>query len=293
MTVDQACDSRPASWARELTVATEVARAAADLVGAAYGLEVAVNFKTGDDPVTEADRRANSLICERLRAEFPLDAICAEESAEEDSAHAASRGGRCWFVDPLDGTREFLRKSGEFCVMVGLSVAGQPVLGVVVAPAWGRTFLGVVGQGAYELTATGERRPLRLRELAQPAARRVVFSRLHRNAQVERAAAALGIGEVRQCGSTGLKFLLVAMGEVDLFLHTGPGPKLWDGCAPAAIALAAGAQVTDAAGQALRYDTAHLPLDQGIIVGSQGLAALAVGALQSQDGPAEESGSRV
>jgi 3'(2'), 5'-bisphosphate nucleotidase len=281
MTVEQACDSAPASWARELTVATEVARAAADLVSAAYSLDVAVNWKAGDDPVTEADRRANSLICERLRAEFPLDAICAEESAEEDSARAASRGGRCWFVDPLDGTREFIRKSGEFCVMVGLSLAGQPVLGVVVAPAWGRTFRGAVGQGAHELTATGERRPLRPRTLAQPAGRRVVLSRLHRNEQVDRAAAALGLGEVRQCGSTGLKFLLVAMGEVDLYLHTGPGPKLWDGCAPEAIARAAGLQVTDAAGQALRYDTAHLPLDQGIIVGTRELATLAVGALRS------------
>lgn len=291
--MDPACDSEPASSARELTVATAVARAAADLVSAAYGRDGAVSWKAGDDPVTEADRRANSLICERLRAEFPLDAICAEESAEEDAARAASRGGRCWFVDPLDGTREFIRKSGEFCVMVGLSVAGRPVLGVVVAPAWGRTFIGAVGHGAYELTAAGERRPLRLRELAQPAARRVVLSRLHRNAQVDRAAAALGIEEVRQCGSTGLKFLLVAMGEVDLYLHTGPGPKLWDGCAPEAIARAAGAQVTDAAGQALRYDTAHLPLDRGIIVGAPALATLAVGALKSQDDPADETGSGV
>jgi len=285
MPVTAACDSGPASLARELTVATEVAREAADLVGAAYGLEVAVKWKAGDDPVTEADRRANSLICERLRAEFPRDALCAEESAEEDSARAASRGGRCWFVDPLDGTREFIRKSGEFCVMVGLSVAGQPVLGVVVAPAWGRTFIGAVGQGAYELTAHGERRPLQLRAMAQPAARRAVLSRLHRNAQVDAAVARLGIDEVRLCGSTGLKFLLVAMGEVDLYLHTGPGPKLWDGCAPEAIARAAGAQVTDAAGRALRYDTAHLPLDQGIIVGSQALATLAVSALQSPSEP--------
>ena len=75
-----------------------------------------------------------------------------------------------------------------------------------------------------------------------------------------------------------------AMGEVDLSLPTGPGPKLWDGCAPEATARPAGAQVTDAAGRALRYDTAHLPLDQGIIVGSQALATLAVSALQSPGG---------
>lgn len=297
----RACDSvsgnapasaggEPAAWDRELTVAKAAAGAAAELVSAAYAGGTTVAWKTGDDPVTAADRGANSLICERLRAAFPADAICAEECPEQDSERAASRGGRCWFVDPLDGTREFIRKSGEFCVMVGLAVAGRPVLGVLIAPAWGRTFVGVVGQGAYELTPAGERRALQLRQAAP--APRAVLSRLHRNAQVDGAAARLGIADLRQCGSTGLKFLLVALGEVDLYLHTGPGPSLWDGCAPEAIARAAGAEVTDAAGRPLRYDTAHLPLDQGIIVGPAALVGRAVGALAAADPTAAAAGGR-
>lgn len=264
---------------RELRAATQAALAAAALVGEVYRQDFAVKWKSGDDPVTEADRRANALIIERLIAEFPADAICAEESPTEDSAAAASRGGRCWFVDPLDGTREFVKKSGEFCVMIGLAVAGRPVLGVIVAPAWGRTFLGVVGQGAYEIKTADERHPLRLRELSALPSARVVLSRLHRNQQVDEAVSRLGIKDIQQCGSTGLKFMLVASGAVDLYLHTGPGPKLWDTCAPEAICLAAGAQVTDAQGQLLRYDTEHLPVDGGIVVGRASWADRAIRAL--------------
>lgn len=269
--------------APELQAAEAAARAAAELVQAVYAREVAVQWKTPGDPVTEADQAANALLVERLHRQFPDDAICAEESPGEQPQRAASQGGRCWFVDPLDGTREFLRKSGEFCVMVGLSVAGRPVLGVVVAPAWGRTFCGVVGQGAWEVTAAGTRRPLQVGagRPAMAAAARVVLSRLHRNPEVDAATERLGIRDIRQCGSTGLKFMLVAAGEVDLFMHTGAGPKLWDGCAPEAIALAAGAQVTDARGRPLRYATSHLPLDRGIIVGAPDWAAAAVAALGS------------
>ncbi len=263
----------------EVRVATAVARAAADTVMAVYTQDFAVKWKAHQDPVTEADQRANTLIIDQLHAQFPEDAICAEESDAEVAAHAARRGGRCWFVDPLDGTREFVGKSGEFCVMIGLARAGRPVLGVVVAPVWGRTFVGIVGQGAYELSATGVRQPLRVQAPPHPSAARVVLSRLHRNPAVETAAASLAITTITECGSTGLKFMLVAAGQADLYLHTGAGPKLWDGCAAEAIALAAGAQVTDAHGQCVRYDTDYLPLDHGFVVAAEPLHTFALQAL--------------
>lgn len=259
--------------APELQAAEAAARAAAELVQAVYAREVAVQWKTPGDPVTEADQAANALLVERLHRQFPDDAICAEESPGEQAQRAASRGGRCWFVDPLDGTREFLRKSGEFCVMVGLSVAGRPVLGVVVAPAWGRMFCGVVGQGAWEVTAAGTRRPLQVgaSRPATAAAARVVLSRLHRNPEVDAATERLGIRDIRQCGSTGLKFMLVAAGEVDLFMHTGAGPKLWDGCAPEALALGAGLCCSDEDGALLQYGPETLELRRGIVVAPPGL----------------------
>ena len=265
--------------ALEVAAAAEAAQAAAALVQEVYQREVEVQWKAPADPVTQADQAANALLIARLQQQFPDDAICAEESPGEEARQAARRGGRCWFIDPLDGTREFIRKSGEFCVMVGLAVAGRPVLGVIVAPVWQRTFCGVVGQGAWEITATGACQSLRLGKGRAAADARVVLSRLHKNATVDAAVERLGIRDIRQCGSTGLKFMLVAAGEVDLFLHTGEGPSLWDGCAPEAIALAAGAVVTDAKGQKLRYDTDHLPLDGGIVVGARDWATAALAVL--------------
>src|SRR5207237_819938 len=147
-------------------------------------------------------------------------------------------------------------------------------LGVICAPEWQRTFVGVVGEQAYELDAAGARRPLRVTQVddSVDVAPRLVLSRAHRNAQVEAAAARLGITAIRECGSVGLKMMLVASGEVDLYMHTGPGPSLWDGCAPEAIATAAGARVTDAMGTALRYDTSELPLRRGLVVAAEPLS---------------------
>jgi 3'(2'), 5'-bisphosphate nucleotidase len=247
-----------------------------------YAQEFSVEWKGHDDPVTAADRGANELLIAQLNAAFPDDSICAEESPLLDSAKAAGKGGRCWFVDPLDGTKEFIRRSGEFCVMVGLAIAGRAALGVLVAPVWRRTFIGIPGQGAYELGADGGRRPLRVRPVASPAQARLVVSRLHRNRQVERTAARLGIDAVQQCGSTGLKFIQVATGAADLYLHTGVGPRLWDGCAPEAIARAAGAEVIDAQGRPLRYDTERLPLDDGLVVAAPALAGFAAQLLREE-----------
>lgn len=276
---------------RELAVALAAAKAAAAVVAEVYERGFRVAYKQGDDPITEADRRANELLKQTLAKAFPADAICAEEDDAAESSRQAARGGRCWFIDPLDGTREFIARSGEFCVMVGLAIAGRPVLGVVVAPTQGRTYVGVtVGPAAqaYVSDEQGQRRPLRAQAARGVGAARVVLSRLHRNAEVEAAAALLGINHVRECGSTGLKFLQVASGEVDLYLHSGAGPKLWDGCAPEAIALAAGAEVSDAAGKTRSYATAALDLAGGIVVAAAPLreqAAAALRAAQADESP--------
>ena len=273
---------------RELEVAARAVADAAALVTAVYARDFGVAWKDADDPVTEADRSANALLVARLRAAFPDDGICAEESDLHESARAAGRGGRCWFVDPLDGTREFVRKSGEFCVMAGLAIGGRAVLGAVCAPAWRRSFTGVVGHGAWEHGEDGVRRPLRVTwpQDADPGRARQVVSRLHRNAAVDGVTAQLGIGAVRVCGSTGLKLVLVATGEADLYVHTGPGPRLWDGCAPEAIARAAGAEVCDAAGRPLRYDTARLPLDRGIVAAPAPLVRRVLPLLRADSDPA-------
>ena len=259
-------------YERELAVALDAAREAAALIRDVYATDFTVAWKGRGDPVTEADQRANALITARLRATFPDDAICAEEGDLEESSRAAARGGRGWFVDPLDGTQEFVNRNGEFCVMVGLAVEGHATLGVLVAPAWQRTLVGVVGHGAWELSDDGARTPLRVSLPASMEGARLMTSRSHKHPRVDALAARLGMAPT-PCGSVGLKVARVATGEAEAYVHLGRGPKLWDGCAPEAIARAAGAEVTDARGRSLRYDTAELPLAEGIVVAAAPIAA--------------------
>lgn len=252
-------------FTRELTVLAETVRRASALLLRHYATDFAVEWKGVGDPVTVADRAVNALLVDALRAAFPDDGICAEESDGAESAAAAARGGRCWFVDPLDGTREFVDRNGEFCAMVGLAVDGRAVLGAVGVPATGAVWLGADGEGAWSLDADGVRHPLRVAEVAEGEALRAVVSRSHPHPDTRAVLDRLGAERV-PCGSVGLKVGRVAEGRAHLYLHLGGGPKLWDGCGPEAIARAAGAAVTDARGEVIRYDTAHLGLDRGLVV---------------------------
>ncbi len=266
-----------ADLTRELSVALHAARLGAAIVSEVYAQDFSVDMKGPGDPVTVADRRANAAIEAFLRAEFPSDGMCTEEGDSELSSADAARGGRCWMVDPLDGTREFIRRNGEFCVMVGLAIDGCAALGVVVAPASARTFLGIVNLGAWELRSNGDRLPLRVQP--PPSALRLVVSRSHPHPDVLRAAASIGITAIVPCGSVGLKAARVAAGEAHMYLHAGYGPKLWDACAPEAIARAAGADVTDRHGHPLVYHTSCLALEDGLVVAAPVLAHRAVRAL--------------
>ena len=265
------------AFTREIEVALAAARAAADRVRDLYASGVEVAWKGHDDPVTTADREANALIVAALRAAFPGDGLCAEESDAAESADAAARGGRCWFVDPLDGTKDFVQRNGEFCVMVGLAVGGRAALGVIVAPLTGAAYVGVPAEGAWSIDASGARAALAVR--APAAGLRMIGSRSHPHPRITALGRALGVTDARVRGSVGLKVAAVATGECDLYAHVGRGPKLWDGCAPEAIARGAGAVVTDARGRALAYDTARLGLDEGLVVAPAALHAAAVEAL--------------
>lgn len=255
---------------REIETALILCRRAAARVMAVYQTDFSVDWKSPKDPVTAADREANEIIVSALAEAFPDDAICSEESNEEGASAAAAEGGRCWFVDPLDGTREFVDRNGEFCVMIGLAIDGVARLGAVYAPVWGRAWTGGPGLGAWEHTDAGETRPMALSPMEELS---LAVSRSHPHPAVMTLAESLGVQRVRACGGVGPKVALVATGEVALYAHLTTGPKLWDGCAPEAIARGAGASVTDARGRALRYDTAALGLDDGLVVAHPSLAA--------------------
>lgn len=246
----------------ELAVARALAREAGRILLEIYATDFAVVEKADDaGPVTEADRRANAFLVAGLRREFPADGVVAEESPD----HGDSRSRpRCWFVDPLDGTAEFVARNDEFAVHVGLAIGGEARLGVVYRPVGDKLYAGVVGAGC-SLEERGVVRSLRVEPVTDPAALRLVVSRSHRSRKTDAIRKALGITRVLECGSVGLKCGLLAEGAADLYLHPGPRTQRWDSCAPEAVLRAAGGVLTDLAGDPIRYDGVELQNLRGLV----------------------------
>jgi 3'(2'), 5'-bisphosphate nucleotidase len=245
----------------ELQVACELARVAGRALLAVYGSDLTVELKGASDPVTEADRSANDLLVRGLRARFADDGIVAEEGS--DQADGASRK-RCWFVDPLDGTKEFLARNGEFSVMLGLAIEGRSVLGVVYQPVGDKLYRGVPGQGAW-LEQGGAVRPLAVSELAAPAQLKLVVSRSHRSSKTDAVVQRLGITAERPSGSVGLKVGCIVTREADLYVHISDRSSKWDACGPEAILRAAGGRFTDLLGRPMDYRERDLRNASGIL----------------------------
>lgn len=249
-----------ADFAAELAVATRLAQAAARVILEVYARPFDVVQKAaGAGPVTEADTRANELIVAGLREAFPADEIVAEESPK-----LRPTARRVWFVDPLDGTREFVDRNGMFAVHVGLAVEGEAAAGVVHAPVSGETWAGARGHPCT-WTKGAEARTLTLPPAPEPSALRLLVSRSHKSKKTARIQQALGITQVREHGSVGLKAGLLALGEADLYLHPSPRSSKWDSCAPQAVLEAAGGVLVDFAGNPYRYDGAELENRRGLV----------------------------
>lgn len=231
-----------------LELVAGLARRAAAAIEAVKRAGFAVERKTDESPVTEADRIAEALIVEALREATPGWPVVAEEEVAAGIETAAAR--RFWLVDPLDGTRDFARGRSEYAVCIGLVEQGRAILGAIALPATGEVFGGLLGAGAWKEDAA-PRRPIRVR--AVPAAGLTVLaSRTY--ADDPRMAPFLAgrpIAE-RRAVSSALKFCRVAEGVADLYPRFG-GTMEWDTAAGQAIVEAAGGAVTTVAGAPLRY----------------------------------------
>ena len=248
--------------ARVLPILLEAAREAAVVVMRVYAeADVGMELKGPNDPVTRADKEANALLLDRLSRALPGIPIVAEESAPSTFA-GFERAERALFVDPVDGTREFIDRNGEFAVMIGYAEEGAAAAGVVLCPAFGKTYFGVVGEGAFVIDEAGDRSPIHVSSLADLAQARCAVSRFHRSASVDAKLGALGVRELVPTGSAGVKGIRVASAALDLYAHPSQGAiKLWDTAAPDAIVRAAGGLFTDATGRAFDY---RGPLAQGL-----------------------------
>lgn len=255
----------------ELEVATRLAKQAGALLMDIYATDFDVHFKKGSDPVTEADRMANAFLVASLREAFPQDAIVAEENAAGDnSKQAMQHAKRCWYVDPLDGTKEYVARNGEFSVMVGLTIDQEARLGVVYKPEGDVLYQGTVTRaGQDDGVATrwhrGEASALRVSDAKDPSSLRLVVSRSHRSHDTDDLVQRLGITQERKSGSVGLKVGLIAEQQADLYVHLSSKSSAWDACAPEAILRAAGGSFRDLQGDPFVYNGESMANERGIL----------------------------
>lgn len=226
----------------------DVARAAGEEVLDVYARGCAVHSKHDGSPVTEADERAHRLICSELERVAPGVPVVSEEATGPTAGQAAPSS--FWLVDPLDGTKEFIARNGEFTINVALIEDGIAVLGVVYAPVSGAVFAGSPDTGALVEDGAGRRAISARRGSTERTT--VVVSRRHGDQEgLERVVDGRPVGTLIRVGSS-LKFCLLAAGRADLYPRLGTTME-WDTAAGDAVLRAAGGSVTDLEGRPLRY----------------------------------------
>jgi 3'(2'), 5'-bisphosphate nucleotidase len=239
-------------YERELATALEAADAAGRYLREEYARFQAIPDAPADIS-TEADRRSQEIVLQVIRQVFPGDALCAEETTAtlQEAAHT---GGRLWIVDPIDGTRGFARKNGEFSVMIGFVEAGLIAVGVVLQPAVGRLTYAVRDLGCWrrdgDAAAPSPCRVTRVRALAEST---LTQSRARTPGKPSRWAEALRPARVVESYSAGIKLALVARGDADVYLNTYEAFHDWDICAGHILVTEAGGRVTGTDGTPLAY----------------------------------------
>lgn len=224
-----------------------------------------VTLKDDRTPLTEADRASHRLIVAGLEALTPGIPVISEEGAAPD-VRLFRGGGPVWLVDPLDGTKEFIKRTGEFTVNIALVIDHRPVAGVVHAPVLGRSW--IAGKDGAEMRSEGERSPLRVRT-ADVDRLGIVASRDHAGPEVRALLERVPGAETLSMGSS-LKFCLIAEGKADLYLRDGPTME-WDTGAAQAVLEAAGGGVYTLSGERLRYGKADLRNPKFVAAGDPGL----------------------
>ena len=226
-----------------------IARRAAAAILEVYDSEFAVQHKDDRSPLTAADLAAHRCIVDGLAALTPDIPVLSEESSGADIA-TRRQWARFWLVDPLDGTREFIKRNGEFTVNIALVEDGVATFGVIQQPVTGALWHGRPGQGAFRRDGDADIAIHARIPAATPL--RIAASRSHRDARTQALLDALPGSEVLGCGSS-LKFCRIAEGGMDLYPRFGPTSE-WDTAAGQAILEAAGGAVLDPKGRAFRYN---------------------------------------
>jgi 3'(2'), 5'-bisphosphate nucleotidase len=241
---------------------SEIAVTAGQAILDVYRQDFEVVQKADQSPLTQADLASHRVICDALARLTPNLPLLSEESADI-AFDTRSSWSEYWLVDPLDGTKEFINRNGEFTVNIALIRDHEPVLGVVYVPVSGVTYAGVAGAGATRQSGSDAAEPIRVRvPCANPL--RVVGSRSHANPRLQQHLKKVGNYELVSLGSS-LKFCLLAEGQADLYPRLGPTSE-WDTAAAHAVVLAAGGQIVTLDNHPLQYNRKESFLNPEFIV---------------------------
>jgi 3'(2'), 5'-bisphosphate nucleotidase len=216
-----------------------------------YSSDFEVQSKDDESPLTQADLASHHCIVAGLEKLTPGMPVISEESGLPDFEER-SRWSRYWLIDPLDGTKEFVNRNGEFTVNIALIDNHRPVFGVVHVPVQNKTYIGCEGYGAERRDADGQAQSIRVAtSSASPV--RVVGSRSHRGASLDAYLENLGESDMVPMGSS-LKFCVIAEGGADLYPRLGPTSE-WDTAAAQAVIEQAGGRVVTLDGKPMKYNT--------------------------------------
>lgn len=267
--------SSPLSLGDEVSAALDAAELASALVRREYATFAAIP----DAPVsisTHVDKASQELILNYLHDRFPADALCAEESTPA-LARVPHRGRRVWVVDPIDGTRGFAKKTGQFSVMIGLLIDGEPAVGVVAEPAQDRTTYAWTGGGCWFKVGDGTSVGCRVTRRALKNA--VLTQSWSKPGQPSRPVRALAPAEVVETYSGGVKLAQVARGDADVYANVYETFFDWDICAGHVLVTEAGGRVTDLAGTPVVYAADRFAQSRGLLATNDAFHDAAVRAL--------------
>jgi 3'(2'), 5'-bisphosphate nucleotidase len=249
-----------------LGAASAIAREAGRIILRFFQKEFSHHLKADRSPVTEADTASHTFLMKALDELTPGLPVVSEESAGVEASISPLTD--YWLIDPLDGTKSFLKGRPEFTVNLALMREGKPSLGVVWAPALDLMYLAEAGQGAWRQRGAETPRPIQSRR-ADLSHMTVVASKDHSGPRVKRMLARLSSPEVTNIGSS-LKFCLVAEGSADLYFRDLPTME-WDTAAAQCVVEAAGGRVLDLSGEPLRYGKPGLRNSGFVTLGDPGL----------------------
>ena len=232
-------------YEHELKTAIALAKVASKTIMHYYGQDMQTEIKSDNTPVTIADKAANKIIYEGLHKAFPLDGIISEEMA-------SLKGSRNWYIDPIDGTKEYVRRFDQFSIHIGFCEKDKPSLGIVHKPTTGETYWGMSGIGAYRINQDGSVTELKTR-LLRPNPVPIISQSLDDEAYAKKIFDYVNADNPIRHGGQGLRMIKVAENIADFNFSEGGKASTWDICAPHAIIAAAGGIVKYSNGNEIKY----------------------------------------